>query len=66
MENGVVEIARRDTGEKKLVSLDEAGKYIQESLYDIQKSLFESSKARREQHTFVVDTWEDFEKKIQQ
>lgn len=66
VENGVLEIARRDTGEKKLIKLDEASAYIEHTLYDIQKSLLESSESRREANTFIVDTWEDFEEKVKQ
>jgi len=66
IENGVVEIARRDTGEKALVKIDEASTYIEHTLYDIQKSLLQRSQSRREDHTFIVDSWEDFEEKIQQ
>lgn len=39
MENGMLEIARRDTSEKKLIPLAEAGEYIYQTLEDIQKSL---------------------------
>lgn len=60
MENGTVEIARRDTGEKTLVKIEEAGAYIQKLLVDIQDNLFNTAKDYRETHITKVDTWDEF------
>ena len=60
MENGTVEIARRDTGEKTLVKIEEAGAHIQKLLVDIQDNLFNTAKDYRETHITKVDTWDEF------
>ena len=64
LENGTVEIARRDTGEKNTVELSGAAAYIQKLLEDIQLSLLESATKRLEDSMKSVDTWEDFEKAL--
>ncbi|MDG2245421.1 MAG: proline--tRNA ligase [Flavobacteriales bacterium] len=60
MENGTVEIARRDTGEKTLVKIEEASAHIQKLLTAIQDNLFNTAKDYRETHITKVDTWDEF------
>jgi len=60
MENGTVEIARRDTGEKTLVKMEEASAYIQKLMVDIQDNLLNSAKDFRSNHITKVDTWDEF------
>ena len=60
LENGLVEIARRDTKEKQNVSVESTVAHIQQLLVDIQQNLFNRAKAYRDEHTTKVDTWEDF------
>jgi prolyl-tRNA synthetase len=60
MENGTVEIARRDTGEKTLVKMEEASAYIQKLMVDIQDNLLSSAKDFRSNHITKVDTWDEF------
>jgi prolyl-tRNA synthetase len=60
MENGVVEIARRDTKEKSQVSFEGLAQLIQQLLADIQSNLYNRAKAFREEKTTQVDSWEDF------
>ncbi len=62
LENNVVEIARRDTKEKQSISLDQATEHIKQLLEDIQQNLYNKAKAYREDHTTRVDSWEEFEK----
>jgi prolyl-tRNA synthetase len=62
LENGVVEVARRDTKEKTSVSLEGIEDYVENLLEDIQNNLFTRAKAFREQKTTVVDNFEDFQK----
>lgn len=66
MENGVIEIARRDTGEKKLVSIREAWAYIQETLYSIQDWLLRKNQQLHTDNLFEVETREEFLEKIEQ
>jgi prolyl-tRNA synthetase len=62
LENNVVEIARRDTKEKKTVGLDGIAQYIDGLLIEIQHSMFRRAKEYRETHITNADTWEEFEK----
>ena len=62
LQNGVVEVARRDTKEKQSISLDGLVQNIQKLLEDIQSNLFNRAKTFRDGHTTSVDSWEDFEK----
>jgi prolyl-tRNA synthetase len=62
MQKNVAEIARRDTKEKRIVSLDGIENYIINLLDDIQQNMFNKAKAYREQHITKVETWEEFEK----
>jgi prolyl-tRNA synthetase len=64
MENNVVEIARRDTKEKKSVSLDGISAYISDLLEAIQQNLFDRAKKYRDEHITRVDTWDDFMKTL--
>ncbi|WKZ79088.1 MAG: proline--tRNA ligase [Fimbriimonadaceae bacterium] len=62
LEGGTVVLARRDTGEKATVPLDEVVSAVGERLADMQRALFENAKRFRDENTFRIDTWEDFEK----
>ncbi len=62
LENNVVEIARRDTKEKQSVTLDNAVDHIKNLLEEIQANLFKKASAYRADHTTNADTWEEFEK----
>jgi prolyl-tRNA synthetase len=62
LENNVAEIVRRDTKEKRSVSLEGLADYIITLLSDIQLSMFNKAKAYRDEHVTKVDTWEEFEK----
>ncbi len=64
LENNVAEVARRDTKEKQSLSLDNLAVNIQQLLNDIQQNLYNRAKAYREEHTTTVDTWEEFEKTL--
>ena len=61
IEQGVVEVARRDTKEKKSVSIDEIDHYVINLLDDIQNNLFSRAKKLREDNTHIVDEWSEFE-----
>ncbi|MET0392498.1 MAG: proline--tRNA ligase [Chitinophagaceae bacterium] len=62
LEKNVVEVARRDTKEKQTVSLDGIAQYVDGLLLDIQHSLFARAKAYRDAHITRADSWEEFEK----
>jgi prolyl-tRNA synthetase len=62
VENGKCELARRDTGEKKVIDLEQASAEILQLLEHIQQNLFDRAKAYREEMTTEVDTFEEFKK----
>jgi len=64
LENNVAELARRDTKEKKSVSLDGLSNTIIQLLEDIQQAMFDKAKAYRDAHIISVDNWQDFEKAL--
>lgn len=66
VENGTVEIARRDTKEKTTVKNEQLGLHIQQLLEDIQQNLYNRALQFRESNTHVVNTWEEFQAKIEQ
>ena len=60
LENGTVEIARRDTLEKEIIPIEGITENIEYLLAEIQKNLFDKALAFRTQNTFKADTWEEF------
>lgn len=65
LENGTVEVMRRDTLEKETLPLDGIEAHIEQLLQDIQKNIFEKAKAYRDSRIQKVDTYEDFKQKIE-
>jgi prolyl-tRNA synthetase len=66
IENGVVEIARRDTREKTSVPVEGVAQYIQELLETIQQNLFNRALAYREEHITAVNSWDEFKAVLEQ
>ncbi|MBC8173693.1 MAG: proline--tRNA ligase, partial [Chitinophagales bacterium] len=65
IENNTVEIARRDTKEKSVVSADNIGEYIGNLLIDMQQSIYNKALRFRDENTFIVNTWEEFKMQIE-
>ena len=65
LENGVVEVARRDTKEKTQVALEGLADHIQQLLEDIQDNLLAKAKAYRAEHTTEVNSFEEFKEVLQ-
>jgi prolyl-tRNA synthetase len=65
LENGTVEIARRDLKTKETVPFDGLTAHIQALLDDIQKSIYQKALAFREANTFHVDTFDAFKEQIE-
>lgn len=65
VKNNQCVLARRDTGEKISVSLDEATTRVPELLQEIQRNMFEKAVAFRDQHLHLdLDTLADLEQHI--
>lgn len=62
LENGTIEIARRDTKEKKSVSFDEVVAIIPPLLEEMQTNIYNRALKFREEQTTYVDTYADFKK----
>lgn len=58
-----VVMARRDSGDKQAVPLDQLVTRATETLGAIQKSMFARAKKFREDNTFVVDSYEEFKQR---
>jgi prolyl-tRNA synthetase len=60
IENGTVEVARRDLLSKEVVSMDGIDGYIEDLLDDIQNSIYKKAFDYRTEHITKVDTWDEF------
>jgi len=65
IENGTVELARRDTLTKEVVGQEGLGDRIDNLLIEIQKSLFVKAKDYREAHITKVDNFEEFKEVLE-
>lgn len=65
LENGTVEVARRDAGTKETVALADLSEYINKLLVEIQEGLFTRAKDRLEKGIVSVDTWDEFLEQIE-
>lgn len=65
LENGTVEVARRDTLSKESRPLDGISAYIVGLLDEIQENIFQKALAFREENTHSVDTWDQFKDQIE-
>jgi prolyl-tRNA synthetase len=54
-------VARRDTGEKQTVALDQAAGVVRGLLEGIQSAMYQRALAFRTENTKRVDTWDEFE-----
>jgi prolyl-tRNA synthetase len=62
IQNGLIEIARRDTKEKESISIDSVVDHVENLLQVIQQNMFNKAKAFREEYTSKADTWDEFQK----
>ena len=64
IEKNQVVLARRDTGEKEIVSIDNLQTRVTQLLDEIQQNLLQRATERRDSKTYVAKTMEEFEKQI--
>lgn len=62
LEKNVVEVARRDTKAKTVVTLDGVAQYVQGLLTEIQQQMYNKAKDYRDTHITPADSWDEFEK----
>ncbi len=65
IEEGTVELMRRDTLEKETLPIDGIVDHISAELDDIQQKLFDRALEYRQRKTVSVDTYEEFKEKIE-
>ena len=65
IENGTIEVMRRDTLEKETVSIEDIEGYVEKLLDDIQNNIYTKALNHRLEMTTKVDTWEDFKTQIE-
>ncbi len=65
LENGTVEVARRDTKEKTSQAFEGIVGSIETLLNDIQQNIYNKAKIFREQNTHTVNTWDEFKDVIE-
>ena len=63
--NNTVELARRDTLEKCVISVDGIDEYVSNLLDEIQTNIFDKALKFREQNTTKVDSYDEFKEKIE-
>lgn len=64
MENGTVELARRDTLEKVSAPQEGLGTRIEKLLDEIQENIYAKALKFRDENVRKVDTWEEFKEEI--
>src|SRR5699024_8854008 len=64
LENSNAELARRDTGDKKIVDREGLAQRVHKLLDNIQDELFESAQNRIENNTHTVDSYDEFKEVI--
>ena len=64
LENGTVEIMRRDTLEKETVPVEGLTERIIALLDDIQKNIFEKARKYRDERVYECENYEEFKEKV--
>lgn len=62
LENGTIEVSRRDTLTKETKELDGIVEYVAQLLEDIQKNILQKALDYRAEHTTIVDTYDEFKR----
>ena len=64
LENGTIEVMRRDTLEKETRSIEGITEYVEQLLEDIQQNIFKKAKDYRDAHIFECDNYEEFKERV--
>ena len=62
LENGTIELVRRDTLEKQTISQEGLVERIEGLMAEIQENIYKKALAYRESMITKVDTWEEFKR----
>ena len=66
LQNGTVEVARRDTLSKETVAIEGLDKYVHDLMSAIQKNIYDKAYAFREANVHKCDDWNEFKEKIKE
>ena len=66
LENGTIELMRRDTLEKETLPIDGIEQHVKALLEEIQANIYKKALALRESKTTTADTYDEFKEKIEQ
>ena len=64
LENGTIEVMRRDTLEKETRSIEGIAQYVEQLLEDIQKNIFEKARKYRDEHVYECENYEEFKERV--
>ena len=64
LENGTIEVMRRDTLEKETRPLEGIARYVEQLLDDIQKNIFEKARRYRDERVYECDNYEEFKERV--
>jgi prolyl-tRNA synthetase len=64
LENGTIEVMRRDTLEKETVPCDSIARFVQTLLDDIQQNIFQKALTFRDEHIFECENYEEFKQRV--
>lgn len=65
LENGTVEVLRRDTLQKQTVPFEGIVDYVADLLEDIQDNIYQKARKFRDEHISVADSYDEFKEKIE-
>ena len=66
LENGTIEVMRRDTLEKETMSIEGIEERVQQLLEEMQTNIYKKALALRESKTTTADSYDEFKEKIEQ
>ena len=64
IENGTIELMRRDTLEKETLPFEGIADHVYRLLDDIQANIFEKARRYRDEHVYVCEDYEEFKQRV--
>ena len=64
LEQGTIEVMRRDTLEKETRPIEGIVDYVESLMTDIQQNIFEKARKYRDEHVYECDNYEEFKQKV--
>ncbi len=65
LENGTIEVMRRDTLEKETRSVEGIEEYVANLLEEIQENIFQKALDNRKEKTYIINSYDEFKEKIE-